>query len=72
MRFKAEVQVAGDPAFYGNGLTFESRELAAAYAIDLESRWTQVVDWRVLPVDAEAGPHDAVELEVAHGQADQG
>ena len=47
--FKVEVEVSGERGqWHGNGLTFETRAAAEAYARDLHSRWTAVEQWRVV------------------------
>lgn len=51
MKYKAEVRTGNDPKFYGNALTFDTREEAEVYADDLASRWTLVVEWRVVEVE---------------------
>ena len=48
--FKAEVQTGSDPKWYGNGMTFETREEAEVYVYDLMTRWMRVVDTRVVEV----------------------
>lgn len=51
--WKAEVST-GDPERYDtNGLLFEDRETAEAYAYDLATRWTLVRDWRIREATAE-------------------
>lgn len=44
------VEVVADSSgeFCGNGLKFDTVELAEAYAKDLFSRWTAVRKWRVV------------------------
>jgi len=48
--WEAEVRVVNDPAWYGNGKVFYSKDEAAAYAEDLFIRWGQAVGWRVSEV----------------------
>jgi len=47
-RFKVEVQADNTGTWAGNGLTFETRELAEAYARDLAGRWMAVRAWHVV------------------------
>lgn len=44
------VQVIADSSgmYRGNGLTFETADLAEDYATDLYARWTLVSSWRVV------------------------
>jgi hypothetical protein len=55
--WKAEVLAHGEKAFVGNGLYFETKEEAEAYAADLFSRWTAVDQWRVVEVAEAANYH---------------
>ena len=48
--FKVEVIADSTGKWCGNGLTFETREKAEEYAIDLFMRWTAVKEWRVVEV----------------------
>ena len=51
MNWKIEVRVPADNKWYGNAVRFKTEEEARAYALDLESRWTQVREIRVIEVD---------------------
>jgi len=55
MRWKAEVNTAGDPpdSWTSNALRFDTEDEAKDYARDLTSRWTAVRDWRVVQCDDE-------------------
>lgn len=45
--FKAEVQTDSTGKWYTNGVSFETVQAAAEYAVDLSWRWTAVRAWRV-------------------------
>jgi hypothetical protein len=47
-RYRVEVIADRTGQWCGNGLRFETREAAEAYAVDLALRWTAVSDWRVV------------------------
>ena len=49
-KFKVEVHtVSCQPGVWtGNGMTFDTKAEAEAYARDLFSRWTAVREWRVV------------------------
>lgn len=49
--FRVEVIADNSGKWAGNGLTFETREKAEAYARDLAWRWTLVRAWRVVEAD---------------------
>ena len=51
MSWKPEVLVLNDPKWYGNALTFETKDEAEAYVRDLGSRWTSVRKTRVTECD---------------------
>jgi hypothetical protein len=51
MKFKVEVIADSSGKWCGNGLTFETRELAEANAKDLMGRWTAVREWRVVEAE---------------------
>ena len=51
MKYKVEVMVAGDGKWYSNGLTFDTKEQAEAYGVDLFCRWTQTTEYRVVEVE---------------------
>lgn len=46
--FKVEVIADSSGKWVGNGLTFDTKAQAEAYARDLASRWMAVREWRVL------------------------
>ena len=46
--FKVEVIADSTGKWIGNGLKFPTREEADAYGVDLASRWTAVVDYRIV------------------------
>jgi hypothetical protein len=46
--YAAQVQAGNDPEWVGNGLRFETRKAAEAYALDLQWRWTAVRGYRVV------------------------
>jgi hypothetical protein len=48
-RFRTEVQVHGEGGWHGNDLRFDNWVNAYSYVLDLERRWTQVQDVRVVP-----------------------
>lgn len=48
-RFRTEVQVHGEDGWHGNDLHFDNWVNAYSYVLDLERRWTQVRDVRVVP-----------------------
>ena len=48
-RFRPEVQVYGEDAWHGNQRRFDNWMDAYGYVLDLERRWTQVRDVRVVP-----------------------
>ena len=50
MKYKVEVIADNSEKWVGNGLTFDTREQADAYASDLYSRWTAVKQTRVVEV----------------------
>ncbi len=50
LMFKVEVIADNSGQWVGNSLTFDSREAAEAYGVDLFSRWTAVREWRVVEV----------------------
>ncbi len=52
-KWKAEVIADNSGKFCGNGLTFDTKQLAEAYARDLSMRWTAVRQWRVKRVPRE-------------------
>ena len=49
-KFKAEVQVVGDPGWYSNSLIFNTYLEAKEYAQNLFDRWTQTTEWRVVEI----------------------
>lgn len=53
MKFKVEVVLADTTGVWvGNGLIFDTREEAEAYAGDLAGRWTAVIrNWRVIEIE---------------------
>jgi hypothetical protein len=51
MRFKFEVQTGSSDDWNSNSQTFDRSDQAVAAAIDLQSRWTLVTNWRVVPVE---------------------
>lgn len=51
MSYKVEVIADSSGTWAGNGLRFATEEEAAAYAVDLASRWTLVRETRVVPSD---------------------
>jgi hypothetical protein len=51
MSYKPEVKTAGDVAWVGNTLRFETEREAEHYVIDLAFRWTAVKDYRVVTSD---------------------
>ena len=55
MRYKAEVQVAGENGWHGNELTFDTRQKAEDYAKDLHGRWFQSAGWRVVEITKQKG-----------------
>lgn len=50
VQFRVEVIADASGQWCGNGLKFDSREAAEAYARDLSGRWTAVREWRVQEV----------------------
>ena len=48
MIYKVEVKVAGDEKWYSNAMRFDNKERAEAYGVDLFSRWTQTIEYRVV------------------------
>lgn len=54
MKYKVEVIADSSGKWCGNGLTFDTKEAAEAYAENLAYRWTLVREWRVVPVEASA------------------
>lgn len=48
-RFRADVQVHGDPGWYGNELRFDRWTDAYDHVLKLAHRWTAVCDVRVVP-----------------------
>jgi hypothetical protein len=55
MKYKAEVQVAGENGWHGNALTFDTRQKAEDYAKDLHSRWLATTGWRVVEITKQKG-----------------
>lgn len=51
MAWKVEVIADNSGQWVGNGLTFENKIEADAYAFDLMMRWTLVRDTRVVEVE---------------------
>lgn len=52
MSWKPEVQVSGEPGkWHGNALRFATKSEAEKNVSDLASRWTLVVETRVMPSD---------------------
>lgn len=51
MSWKPEIRTGSDPKFYANKLAFATREEAERDAKDLMSRWSLVVEWRVVESD---------------------
>jgi hypothetical protein len=51
--FKVEVMADRSGEWCGNGLRFDTREKAEAYARDLWSRWTLVREWRVVELPSD-------------------
>lgn len=49
--FKVEVIADSTGNWCGNGLRFHTEDDAKSYAVDLSSRWTAVLDHRVVPSD---------------------
>ena len=47
-RFIVKVLADSSGVFVGNGLKFDTKENAEAYARDLFGRWTAVREWKVL------------------------
>lgn len=47
-RFIVKVLADSSGVFVGNGLKFDTKENAEAYARDLFGRWTMVREWMVL------------------------
>jgi len=58
--YKVEVIADSSGKWVGNGLTFDTKDLAIAYASDLFMRWTSVREWRV--VDDQGRPVTALNV----------
>lgn len=54
MNFRYEVQVVGDPGWYGNSIIFPTWDEADAAGLDKFSAWTQTTDYRVVETFAPA------------------
>mgnify|MGYP001558748071 CR=1 FL=1 len=48
MSYAVEVKTAGDKTWVGNGLRYESRELATTCGSDLAARWMAILEWQVV------------------------
>lgn len=53
-KYRFEVIADNSGKFFGNGVTFDTKEEAEEAARDLESRWLLVREWRV--VENEVNP----------------
>ena len=50
MKYKVEVIADSSGTWASNGLTFDTKEEAERYALNLFDRWTAVREWRVIEV----------------------
>jgi hypothetical protein len=55
MSYKVEVIADSSGEWVGNGLRFDTEELARLYGADLAGRWLSVREWRVVEVIHEEG-----------------
>lgn len=60
-KYIVEVHGVGDPvgSYVSNSLRFSTIEDAEAYAIDLDSRWFGMDDWRITDISKENKKHES-------------